>query len=195
MKKIAIIAVALSIVFTIANLSFAKENQSKMAKDEPPSLCKANEEVFFSCQAKSKTISLCGSADASATKGYLIYRYGRIGHPVELEYPSMPTPPAKAFSFACDSGSKGGTEQLSFSTGGYVYTLNSYHWGGAEQIKVAGVIVEKDGRRLADILCTNPLAPMDMHYLGVDEFHFSKPKSLHFVGLPCSETRVDLLYE
>ena len=166
---------------------------SSVAKAEPPSLCKANEEVFFSCSAKSKTISLCASADASATKGYLIYRYGRIGHPVELEYPSIPTPPAKAFSFACESGAKGGTEQLSFRTGGYVYTLYSDHWSGADQTKDAGVIVEKDGRRLANIECTNPLAPMDMYYLGVDELHFSKPEHLHFVGLPCGKTRIYLL--
>jgi len=164
-----------------------------MAKAEPPSLCKANEEVFFSCLAKSKTISLCGSADASVTKGYLIYRYGRIGHPVELEYPSIPTPPAKAFSFACESGAKGGTEEISFQTGGYVYTLYSYHWSGAEQTMDAGVIVEKDGRRLANIKCTEPLAPMDMYYLGVDEWHFSKPEHLHFVGLPCGKTRAYLL--
>jgi len=163
---------------------------SVTAKAEPPSLCKANEEVFFSCLAKSKTISLCASADASATKGYLIYPYGRIGHPVELEYPSIPTPPAKAFSFAYSRGAKGETEQFSFSTGGYTYTLYSDHWGGAaDNQEDGGVIVEKDGRRLANIRCTDPLAPQGMWYLSVNDLGFSE----HYVGLPSSgKIRYDL---
>ena len=155
-------------------------------------LCKENEEVFFLCQAKSKTISLCASADASATKGYLVYRYGRNGQPVELEYPSPHTPPAKVFKFVSESGSKGGAEELSFSTGGHVYTLYGDHWGGLDPEQYFGVFVEKDGHRIANIRCNDKDEMLDdMYFIGVDET--PPPHSHHFIGLPSSgEIRTDM---
>lgn len=63
------------------------------------SLCKANEEVYFSCAAKNgKIISLCGKAFSTDKFGarveldspWLQYRFGSLGN-IELAYPATKT--------------------------------------------------------------------------------------------------------
>ena len=68
------------------------------------SLCKLGEEIYFSCAAKGKMISLCGSQDASPADGYLVYRYGQAGA-LELEYPAGGvSSPSKSFTYGEWSG-------------------------------------------------------------------------------------------
>lgn len=155
-----------------------------------PSLCKENEEIFFSCASKFNVISICASPNASATQGHLTYRFGRIGQPVELEYPSASIVPADAFKFARENGTKGGSEQLAFSIGEFTYTLYSHHWSAAADPQwESGVSVENDGKQVAIIRCTDPESQLGMYYLGVDSLHISDK---HFIGLPSGEIRHDV---
>jgi hypothetical protein len=155
----------------------------------PPSLCKDNEEVFFSCAAKLKNISLCASIDASETTGRLTYRFGKIGQKVEMEYPSKPISPGNAFRFASKLGAKGGSEQLTFIVGKFTYTLYSYHWGGVDSQSISGVLVENTEKHIANIKCTNPDSQLGMYYLGKDNFHLAPEHTKHFLELPTGEFR------
>jgi len=161
------------------------------AQAEPAraSLCNADEEVLFTCRSGSaKTISVCASPDSTATTGYLVYRFGQGKQTPRLTYPTAPIPAQDAFKFAQSCSAKGCTEQLEFSVGNFKYTVYSDHFGGvADPAEDAGVFVEKDGRNIANIRCTDPLAPIDMYLIGTP----SDPKAAtrHFVGLPVGEPR------
>ncbi len=161
------------------------------AQAEParPSLCIAGEEVLFTCKSgPTKMISVCASPDATATTGRLVYRFGRAGHAPDLTYPTEPTPPQDAFKFAQGCSAKGCTEQLAFAVGGFRYTVYSEHYGGfAEPGLDAGVFVERDAHEVADIRCTDPLAPMDMYLIGTALA--PRPATSHFLGLTIGEPR------
>lgn len=153
------------------------------------SLCKLGEEIYFSCAAKGKMISLCGSQDASPADGYLVYRYGQAGA-LELEYPAGGvSSPSKSFTYGEWSGAKGGGEQTAFTHGLYRYTLYSEHWAGEDPREDAGVLVEKGGKRVTNIACTRPRAPQTMQYLGTDQNHFSEHLKPHYVGLKNNDVR------
>jgi hypothetical protein len=159
------------------------------AEPTKPSLCNANEEVLFTCMSgRTKVVSVCASPDATAMSGRLSYRFGRLGSAPSLTYPTKLIPPQEAFKFAQDCSAKGCTEQLAFSVGEFRYTVYSEHYGGfAEPSQDAGVVVERDGREVADIRCTDPLAPADMYLIGTSTAPGS-PAS-HFLGLTIGEPR------
>ena len=64
-------------------------------------LCAAEEQTLWNCVAKKsqKMASLCGSKDLSATKGYVQYRYGKVGH-VELAFPATHENSQQQFRYA-----------------------------------------------------------------------------------------------
>ncbi len=159
-----------------------------------PTLCKDNEEVFFSCAAESKTISLCALTKTSKTKERLTYRFGKIGKAIEMEYPQYEIPPRQAFKFARGIGAKGGSEQLAFTVGEFTYTLYSYHWGGpTEPEQISGMLVETNNKHIANIQCTDPVSQLGMHDIGEDTFpSVSKIPQEHFLGLPSSTLRDDV---
>lgn len=152
-----------------------------------PSLCKSDEEVLFACKSgPTKIISVCASPDATATSGQLVYRFGRTGHAPSLSYPKVPTRPQDAFAFAQACSAKGCTEQLAFSVGEFRYTVYSEHFGGtADPAMVAGVSVERAGYEVADIRCTDPVAPMDMDRIGPARLSGS-----HALGFTTGEPRM-----
>ena len=162
------------------------------AQAEPAraSLCNAGEVNLFTCKsALAKVISVCASQGATATTGRLVYRFGRVGSAPSLVYPMGQVPPQDAFKFAQGCSAKGCTEQLAFSIGEIHYTVYSDHYGGlAEAGQDAGVLVERDGREVADIRCTDPLAPTDMYLLG----SAPGPSTSHFLGLTIGATRADV---
>ncbi len=80
------------ILLVVTTASFANSDDTEIAH-----LCKEGEEVVFSCMTGQKNISFCATPRYTADKGYLIYRFGVAGQPLEMEYPSSPSPVVKAF--------------------------------------------------------------------------------------------------
>ena len=159
------------------------------AEPAGPSLCNDGEEVLFTCKSgRATVISVCSSPNATPTTGRLVYRLGRTGQAPSLTYPTKPIAPQNAFQFAQGCSAKGCTEQLAFSVGAFRYTVYSEHYGGfAEAGLDAGVVVEMDGREVADVRCTDPLAPTDMYLIGSPVG--PAPATSHFLGLTVGEPR------
>jgi hypothetical protein len=171
---------------------FAKVSSVLNAQAEPArtSLCNAGEVNLFTCKSgRTKVISVCAARDATATTGRLVYRFGRVGSAPSLVYPMEQVPPRDAFMFSQGCSAKGCTEQLAFSIGEFNYTVYNEHYGGfTEAGQDAGVFVERDGREVADIRCTDPLAPTDMYLIG----SAPGPSTSHFLGLTVGVTRDDV---
>jgi hypothetical protein len=121
----------------------------------PPSLCKPDERVVFSCSTGAHIVSLCASANASKTDGYLQYRFGRGGS-VDLAYPDLSAKPGDAFTSGRLMFSGGGGAWLRFDKGPYAYTIFTAigRWGSSGgPAAISGVAVEKDGKAFADFPC------------------------------------------
>jgi hypothetical protein len=184
-------ALTLSLILMIVALSVAAAQPIaggiEAASD---SLCKTSEEVVFSCFSQSKNISLCATPDAAASHGSLTYRFGSLGHPVELEYPSSPVNPKHAFTYAAEFGAKGGTEQVTFSVARYRYTLYNIHWGGVEPEFISGIVVEHAGERIATLRCTEPEVQFGLWHVG------KRPQGLgsraHYIGLDRDRLNYDV---
>ena len=118
-------------------------------------LCRPDEAVVFSCPTGAHIVSLCASKTASATEGYLQYRYG-AGDRIDLAYPDLSTRAADAFTSGRMMFSGGGGAWLRFDKGPYAYTIFTAigRWGhSGSPASVAGVAVEKDGKAFANFPC------------------------------------------
>lgn len=135
-----------------------------------PSHCTAHEQTLFSCSTGRKTVSVCASADLSATDGRVQYRFGRPKAP-EFAYP----PPGADWRRVTRAGtltfSGGGGAYLAFASGPYryvVYTATGRGWG-----EKAGLVVEKNGRRSTSLPCrgreTSELGPDLFTRAGIPE--------------------------
>ena len=116
---------------------FAVQNEEK-------TLCAPHEEIYFSCHAGKKIISVCASGNISPNNGYVQYRIGIPGS-VELEYPDMPKSPKGHFSLSNISGGNLNIEHLKFNSGKYNYVV----YDG----DISGVYVRKNGKTLANLQC------------------------------------------
>ncbi len=112
-------------------------------------LCEKDEQVAFSCHVGARIASLCASPDLSPSKGYVQYRYGRKSA-VELTYPASKEHPSNYFRWGVLGFSGGGTDYFRFSNLGYDYVVYSGMGRGWQK---EGVAVEKDGKRLASLVC------------------------------------------
>ena len=121
------------------------------ARAADASMCLPDERPLFACRtANDKQLAVCASADLSATAGSLQYRFGRPGA-IELAHPA----PGADWRALTRAGrlefSGGGGAWLAFANGAYryvVYTAIGSDWGGR-----AGVVVQKNGRRVAHLPC------------------------------------------
>ncbi len=116
--------------------------------------CDATEQVVFSCSIGKKTVSVCASSDLSPEKGYVQYRFGPIGTP-EISYPENPSNfrPITDMGRFVDNAFGG---WIRFTNGTYRYLVYSHEWqsdGGDSGGISQGVIVLKDGNRLATLSC------------------------------------------
>ena len=127
---------------------------SAAGADISGSLCLPGENVMFSCQIGEKVVSLCATADLSVDTGCLTYRFGRPGREPELTYPSKPTHPKDAFCYAYSGYSKGSTQELAFDIGDYTYTvhIDNHAFRGS----ASGIVIEKNGKRVAYLKCNVP---------------------------------------
>lgn len=130
-----------------------------------PTLCTANENVVWSCRAKTRTISVCASRAITATSGYMQYRAGKPGK-LELQYPETPAHPRGRFRYTLYIQ---GNESLEFSNKGYDYSV-------VEDLRSAddGVYVMKDGAEIGRITCNG----------GGEGFHITRPDLLGMADTP-----------
>lgn len=120
------------------------------------SLCAPDEDVVFTCAVGAKSVSVCASADLSPAAGVAQYRFGVPRKTPELTLPSGKAHPARVAHGQSESFSGGGGAWLRFRQGAYAYVVYTGigKWGpkGTTREK-AGVIVEKDGARVASLQC------------------------------------------
>ncbi|HIV71312.1 MAG TPA: hypothetical protein H9903_10305 [Candidatus Aquabacterium excrementipullorum] len=103
-----------------------------------PTLCQADEPIWFSCAVgPTRIVSLCGTHDA------LQYRFGTPQR-VELRYPASANTSPRAFRWAHHSRFQADRTEVSFHNQGVDYTLFDYTEAGRRE---AGVDVAP-GRRL-----------------------------------------------
>lgn len=116
----------------------------------PPTLCAPAQSTLFSCTTGADTVSVCGTADLSATSGALLYRFGRAKpgpwvHPAEgVDW--RPLTHAGTWVF-----SGGGGAWMAFANPPYRYIV--YTAAGRGWRAKAGVVVEHSGRRVANRRC------------------------------------------
>ena len=99
-------------------------------------LCKSSEKVVFSCQIKntSEIASVCSSSALTHDEGYLQYRYGTPRN-VELVFPPTKRRTQSQFYWGKIIAYGGSDSELSFISGGYLYTLGI----GGESEEVNGI--------------------------------------------------------
>jgi hypothetical protein len=79
----------------------------------------------------------------------LLYRFGRPGKPAELTYPAAGDTPA--FRAGSSALAGGGGAWIEFERGQYRYNVYSFWIKGEGE--VAGVAVDRDGKRRATLRC------------------------------------------
>ena len=92
------------------------------ARADEVTLCEPHEEVYFSCPAGGRIISLCASGNISPDNGYVQYRFGRPGH-VELQFPNGSYPPKNRFLISDISEGNIHFTHVKFKSGGYDYVI------------------------------------------------------------------------
>lgn len=116
--------------------------------------CGPGERTVFACSTGTKRVSVC-SADATAGGGSSLVQY-RFGGPTatELTYPAAGSDWRQVATGGSLTFSGGGGAFLAFARPPYryvVYSAIGRGWG-----ERAGVVVEKEGRRIAHLPCVGP---------------------------------------
>lgn len=148
------------------------------------SFCTAGETVVYSCDLGSKRVSVCASAGVNAQQGYVQYRFGKPGQPLEMETPKRGNKPDPSVYGRSEAFAGGGGAWIRFSKGDHAYVVFSGigRWGeNGETMEKAGVVVEKAGKQIAYLKCdgalTSELGPEWFESAGFsadreDEFYF-----------------------
>jgi hypothetical protein len=127
------------------------------------SFCHADEAVLFSCSAGAKQISVCASPDVLKKTGYIAYRLGRPKQQPEIDFHPPNQKTIDTFSYLSSGYAKGNTTLLQFAIGEFTYQVFSeqhvFDWSGA------GVVVNKDKKRVAYLLCADKSVVNNLHRL------------------------------
>lgn len=121
-----------------------------MAGEDRPSHCTATEKTLFACTTGKKVLSICASKDFSEASGYVQYRFGPKGKP-ELSWPPVEDRSRKNIQIGQVRHARSISSHVRFKKGSYQYIV--YDVFGAETESQAGVIVLKDGKKVATLLC------------------------------------------
>jgi hypothetical protein len=126
------------------------------------SLCDADEQVLFSCTVgkSGKLVSLCSSQKLEKDIGYLQYRYGSPKN-IELTFPSAKAGSLEKFRFAHYFRYQVDRTFVSFSNGGFEYSVFTNYDGEAEPpVQEKGVTVFKKSRpdKETDFICNSPVS-------------------------------------
>jgi hypothetical protein len=92
---------------------------------KPASLCAKNENVVWSCETvrDRKLASICSSKVLEETRGYVQYRFGRVGQ-VEMEFPRERTNTQAAFKYSRYTRPLVTYLKLEFVNNGFTYTIS-----------------------------------------------------------------------
>lgn len=125
------------------------------------SFCTPAETIVFNCRTGLKLVSVCASKDAARNQGYVQYRFGKAhsSEPLEMTLPESRVVPPRAASGATVAFSGGGGAWLRFGKGPFAYAVYTGvgNWGRrGEKLEKAGVLVERDGKQVANLKCTTP---------------------------------------
>lgn len=140
-----------SMVDNIVSLSVTPvPPKSAVAAVEPlhkvANLCAASESPVFACTTGKKRASVCAVRTDGVDR--LMYRLAPIEGAAEMEYPNSQASAAAAFKQGAHTDATGRSIRfLSFDKGEYRYVI----YAGEESPK--GVLVERGGKRLADLRC------------------------------------------
>ncbi len=118
--------------------------------DAGPTACQPPQRSLFSCSTGTKMIAVCASPDLMARAGSLQYRFGRPSA-LEWSYPQPGTDWRSVTRGGTLTYSGGGGAFLAFTRSDHryiVYAALGNGWGTK-----AGVAVEKNGKRIANISC------------------------------------------
>lgn len=128
-----------------------KEKREKAAKAAATgSLCRFGEGEIFTCSANGKQYSICTSGQThDLPHQWIEYRAGTPTKP-ELVHRSAKVGGPGSFYGAYEQFPKGEVSYVRFSRDGYDYTVFNDE---NSRPQTSGVIVRKDGRRLANIRC------------------------------------------
>ena len=122
------------------------------------SFCTPQETVVFTCASGKKLISVCASSAITATSGYLQYRFGTPGLPLEIALPEGAAHPLKAAFGQYEPYAGGGMSWLRFQRGDYRYIVygGAGRWGAkGETVVRQGVAVENNGKTIANLKCNS----------------------------------------
>ena len=120
------------------------------------SFCTPQETVVFNCASGKKLISVCTSNTITAKSGYLQYRFGTPGQPLEITLPEGEVHPLKAAFGQYEPYAGGGMSWLRFRSGGYSYVVygGAGRWGTkGETVVKQGVAVENNSKTIANLKC------------------------------------------
>lgn len=112
--------------------------------------CAPGQRPVFSCATKARVIVVCASRDLTAQAGFVQYRFGRPAA-LELAYPAVDADWRPQVRGGTLMLSGGGGAYIAFTNAPYrytVYTATGRGWGSK-----AGVLVEKDGKQVANLAC------------------------------------------
>ena len=133
---------------------------SAIGSRKQPTFCTDKETVVFACRTGAKLVSVCASQQATRTKGYLQYRFGKPEAPeaLELTLPETEELASKAATGENVPFAGGGGAWLRFKRGPYGYVVYNGigKWGpkGETQEK-SGIVVERSGKEVAHLKCTD----------------------------------------
>ena len=145
MRWIRFAAVLLSGLFNVIGLTAS--GAEKTRSDPSISLCRVEEQIFFTCQVtgSSKLISLCGSKSLDTRRGYLQYRFGTLGA-VELQFPRDRANTQRVFRYAHYFRAQVDRTEVTFDNEGYRYVVFDYHEGDIKPpVRASGVRVRHHG--------------------------------------------------
>jgi hypothetical protein len=139
--------------------SRADSNAASPTPSGQASFCAPQEEVVFACRTGAKLASICASRDASATRGYVQYRFGKPDsrQSLELALPEDRPAPPKAATGESVAFSGGGGAWMRFRKGGFAYVAYTGigRWGpNGETREKAGIVVEQAGKAIATLKCS-----------------------------------------
>lgn len=122
-----------------------------LATAAPVTHCKTDEQVFFSCVAGKKTVSLCGKSAANGLAS-LTYRFGLPGK-VENEYTATPANGQSFLGTVEPDSPDAEVREIWFDRGEFRYLLTSCHGGDCPY--PGGLAVLKKGNVLSSMHCAS----------------------------------------
>jgi len=156
------VTILASMPFLFATLAAAQEIPTVKigTGGKQASFCTPAETVVFACHTGAKLISVCASANAAPSKGYVQYRFGKpdTTDPVELALPEGQVVPARAATGGAVGFSGGGGAWMRFRKGAFAYAVYTGigNWGpNGEKRTKEGLLVERDGKRVAVLKCSD----------------------------------------